>query len=400
MLHIPLPFIAALLLSILLFRIIRTEGPGTLRKPTTIFNALCTLLAIVGGVRWTYKIEFLHVLQPILASIMPALAWICFSDLMYGPRVGIRVWGHFIPTIIIALGTMTPWPSVTDMVDPFLTLLFLGYGAALLRFGSKGPDALRAVRLADSANALWAIHTAAIVLILSGLIDLSIAVDIRYFNASFAPIIVTIATLAILPLLAYAIAVAGSSVPSEVGSSGFSSSEDAALLPASDETASCDSKTTGLAEADPENDLRIIASIDALMTEKRLYRNPDLTLTRLASRAGIPMRQISGAINRIRQCNVSQFVNAYRVQEAKRLLAHTDESVTDIMLDSGFQTKSNFNREFRRMTGMNPSEFRQLAAASGRPSRNADTSAPASPHATPERLDNTQRRSKSAGSIR
>jgi AraC-like DNA-binding protein len=41
------------------------------------------------------------------------------------------------------------------------------------------------------------------------------------------------------------------------------------------------------------------------------------------------------------------------------LLAETTTPVTEIMFDVGFQTKSNFNREFRRVTDMSPLEWRK-----------------------------------------
>jgi AraC-like DNA-binding protein len=52
--------------------------------------------------------------------------------------------------------------------------------------------------------------------------------------------------------------------------------------------------------------------------------------------------------------NVSQYTNDFRIAEACRLLRETDMSVTAAMFESGFQTKSNFNREFRRVTFPQP----------------------------------------------
>lgn len=57
--------------------------------------------------------------------------------------------------------------------------------------------------------------------------------------------------------------------------------------------------------------------------------------------------------------NVSQYVNDYRIGEACRLLAATQKSVTEVMFEVGFQTKSNFNREFRRVTDMTPVAWRE-----------------------------------------
>ena len=73
----------------------------------------------------------------------------------------------------------------------------------------------------------------------------------------------------------------------------------------------------------------------------------------------MPARQISGAVNRVAGKNVSQFINDFRIAEACRLLSETDMSVTAAMLESGFQTKSNFNREFRRVMSLSPASWRE-----------------------------------------
>uniref|UniRef100_UPI002897E263 helix-turn-helix domain-containing protein n=1 Tax=Rhizobium rhizoryzae TaxID=451876 RepID=UPI002897E263 len=69
-------------------------------------------------------------------------------------------------------------------------------------------------------------------------------------------------------------------------------------------------------------------------------------------------------VNRTLGQNISQVVNGYRIGEAQHLLSETDRSITAIMFDSGFYTKSNFNREFTRITGMTPSDYRRSAGRS------------------------------------
>ena len=83
-------------------------------------------------------------------------------------------------------------------------------------------------------------------------------------------------------------------------------------------------------------------------------------LTRLCK---TPHSRIS--FNRNTGGNVSRHVNGYRIREACRAL-EAGASVTQAMLDSGFNTKSNFNREFRRVTGRTPSVWRR-AATDGTP---------------------------------
>ena len=116
--------------------------------------------------------------------------------------------------------------------------------------------------------------------------------------------------------------------------------------------------------SETSEDKEIITAIDALMVEKQLYLDVDLNLDRLARKACIPTRQISAAVNRVMGKNVSQYVNGFRITEACRLLDETSRPVTEIMFQAGFQTKSNFNREFRRTTDITPLQWRERQTSS------------------------------------
>ena len=99
------------------------------------------------------------------------------------------------------------------------------------------------------------------------------------------------------------------------------------------------------------------------MTDQKFFLDPDLTLGRMARRLGVPVKRLSAAINRVTGANVSRHVNGLRIERAcESLLA--GEAVTTAMLSSGFNTRSNFNREFRRVTGKSPSDWREAAGRS------------------------------------
>ncbi|HCW66458.1 MAG TPA: AraC family transcriptional regulator, partial [Thalassospira lucentensis] len=53
---------------------------------------------------------------------------------------------------------------------------------------------------------------------------------------------------------------------------------------------------------------------------------------------------------------VSRYINKLRIEHACREL-ETGQNVTTAMLASGFNTKSNFNREFLRITGSTPTKW-------------------------------------------
>jgi AraC-like DNA-binding protein len=119
---------------------------------------------------------------------------------------------------------------------------------------------------------------------------------------------------------------------------------------------------------DPAEHAAVMAALDAAMTGSRLYLDPELTLDRLARRLRLPVRAISRAINVATGENASRYVNGHRIRHACALM-RDGASVTEAILASGFNTKSNFNREFRRVMAMAPTEWlaRQAAASPGSP---------------------------------
>lgn len=330
---IPLAFVIALLLVILLLRLVRRDEPTDLAS--MLFIGACVIMVTVVGLRWSFDLQAARFIQPIVAATLPPVAWICFAGLAgTDSRMPRRLWLHAIPVAVVAIlsaGRET-WRPPVDLV---LAVQFFSYGVALLRLGSAGPDALGAARLVDAAKANKAIITAGFILIGSGLIDLSIAIDFGLNQGAHAASIVAVANLLTLTLIAYAVAIAGRSLPGvEARDSKPNAAEQVPAIAPSQPP-----------EAPGQADIRIIDVFDRLMREKRLFRDPDLTLNRLARRAGIPSRQVSAAINRVHGRNVSRVVNEYRIAEAGRLLAETELPITTIMFECGFQTKSNFNRE-------------------------------------------------------
>lgn len=341
---IPLPFVISLLLVILLVRLINRREPG----PEVAFVGACATLETIVGLRWSFDVQAIRFIQPVVAASLPPIAWFCFAGLT-GARNSMRLWPHAIPVGIVAILSAT-WMRWHPPIDLILAALFFGYGFALLRMTSAGPDGLGAARLADAAEAHKVTLIAGLVLIGSGVVDLLIAGDFDFYQGTHAASIVAIANLLTLPLIAYAVAVVGKSVSAPEAMDAVQDSLTDRV------TASGRSEPSDLSTA---NDTRIVETIDRLLREKQLFCDPDLTLNRLARRAAIPSRQISAAINRVCGRNVSQVVNEYRIEQAKRLLANSNLPITTVMFEAGFQTKSNFNREFLRLTGTSPSDYRR-----------------------------------------
>jgi AraC-like DNA-binding protein len=116
---------------------------------------------------------------------------------------------------------------------------------------------------------------------------------------------------------------------------------------------------SGISEAKASE---ILARVRALMEEEKPFLDPDLSLASLAGEAGLAPGELSRVINGAAGANFYDFVNAYRVEEAKRALsdpAHDARSVLDIAYGAGFRSKSTFNQCFRAATGITPLEFRR-----------------------------------------
>lgn len=106
----------------------------------------------------------------------------------------------------------------------------------------------------------------------------------------------------------------------------------------------------------------LVAKIMRGIKEDKLYLQPNINVEQFSEKVGLPYRDVSFAINRAFGTNFFEFINSYRVEEAKRYLSdkdHLDMSVMEILLESGFNSKSSFQRFFKRLTGESPTEFRK-----------------------------------------
>lgn len=106
------------------------------------------------------------------------------------------------------------------------------------------------------------------------------------------------------------------------------------------------------------------AELLKLMEDRQIWRDEELSLASLATELDIGIHQLSELLNRGLGLPFAQFVNDYRVAEARRLLVSSEEQVLDIAMACGFNSKASFNRHFSRVTGVSPQQFRQEKRAS------------------------------------
>lgn len=329
MIFVPLPFVVALLILLLALAVLRREDVTPWRRPFLVLVLVCAAQAILIGLRWGYGFRPAQLVIPVLAAMIPPLVYTAALRLSGGPRWRLAI--HAMPAgimvILVALRS--------DAIDAALFVISGGYSAAMLRLIWAGPDALGAVALEGAQPIHRALGFATASLCASALVDAVVLYDFATSGGEHAGVI-----LGMVPLLSLALlCIAAGTVLREPSAT-----------PASIE------KTTP--DQDREDAAETLRAIEGLMRDQKLFRDENLTLDRLARKAGVPARRISAAVNQATGKNVSQWVNEFRIQEACRLLRETEQSVTAVMFESGFQTKSNFNREFRRVTGLSPQAWR------------------------------------------
>jgi AraC-like DNA-binding protein len=109
--------------------------------------------------------------------------------------------------------------------------------------------------------------------------------------------------------------------------------------------------------------IKSLANLVATHMEKeKPFLNEDLSLAMLAEHCKISQGQLSQVINQQFQINFYDFVNRYRVEEAKKKLVSSNFdhlSILGIAFECGFKSKSSFNRYFKKYTGIAPTEFKK-----------------------------------------
>ncbi len=115
---------------------------------------------------------------------------------------------------------------------------------------------------------------------------------------------------------------------------------------------------------------RLRARLAALMEEEHYYRNFDTSMASTAEKLSVTPHQLSCFLNRKMRIDFSNFINRYRVEEAKKILEEDpDRNILTICYHVGFGSKTSFNVTFREYTGMTPTRYRDLHRAWTDPGR-------------------------------
>ena len=98
------------------------------------------------------------------------------------------------------------------------------------------------------------------------------------------------------------------------------------------------------------------------MNREKPYLNPDLNLPRLADELEIKSHHLSQVINDKMETNFFEYINHYRVDEVKAKITnsvYSNYSLLGIAFESGFNSKSAFNRVFKNIAGVTPTQYKK-----------------------------------------
>lgn len=103
---------------------------------------------------------------------------------------------------------------------------------------------------------------------------------------------------------------------------------------------------------------------DTVIEDVRAYIEDNfttpITLKNLSTELGYSYNYLSGLINKELNISFNELLNSYRINRANDLLKNTNLTITEIAYLSGFQNLRSFNRNFKLIQSISPTEYKQL----------------------------------------
>jgi AraC-like DNA-binding protein len=124
-----------------------------------------------------------------------------------------------------------------------------------------------------------------------------------------------------------------------------------------------------VAKLSPERITLILSLLKNAMAADKLYLEPTLTVANVSSHIDIPAKQISWVLNQAQSKSFNEFVNSYRVEDFKKKI-HDPQlrfmTLSGIAFECGFNSQATFQRTFKALEGMSPTEYFNLHRAEQR----------------------------------
>ena len=101
--------------------------------------------------------------------------------------------------------------------------------------------------------------------------------------------------------------------------------------------------------------------LESVIKSKSLYLRPKLCLDDLSIETGIPVKYVKQVLSEKLNSTFFEFISKYKIRRAKRLLTKINDdhfSISQIAIESGFNTDDSFVILFKKHTNMSPENYR------------------------------------------
>ncbi len=108
---------------------------------------------------------------------------------------------------------------------------------------------------------------------------------------------------------------------------------------------------------------RLVKKLLDYVEKEKPYLEPELTLGQLSEQVNIPAHYLSQIINEKIEKTFGDFINGYRVEQAKAMLIdeqYSHYTIISTAYEAGFNSKTAFYTAFKKFTGKTPSQYRKL----------------------------------------
>lgn len=104
----------------------------------------------------------------------------------------------------------------------------------------------------------------------------------------------------------------------------------------------------------------LFKEIDSLVQSEKLYLDSELKMDKVSKKLSRPIPYISQAINENTQNSFPDYINSFRIEEAKeKLLIDNPDTIFSIAIDIGFNNKTTFYNAFKKYTNMTPTQYKK-----------------------------------------
>lgn len=112
--------------------------------------------------------------------------------------------------------------------------------------------------------------------------------------------------------------------------------------------------------------MALAENVNNYLRKNRTFTNPNLSLNELAQKLKMQPHLLSKVINDGFNKNFFDFINSYRIEEFKKLAKdkrYKHHTFVSLAFEVGFNSKTAFNRSFKKMTNQTPREYLSLVQA-------------------------------------